>query len=496
VAQLPPAIALRLQGKGSYAVALVVIEELLAEKGAQEARHAIETAALRGRIAELERQAGLNSTNSSKPPSSDGLKKPQPKARRVSSLRKPSGKKTGGQPGHPGETLRRTETPNIITDHYPDACAKCSAPLTAATATGYVARQVFDLPMPQPLICTEHRAHDCHCTDCGAKTHARFPKDVAAPVQYGKRIAAFVVYLAYFQFVPEQRLAELMAALFGVRLTTATIARMGRDCAGRFGGFVGLVRSHVAAATLKHMDETGFRICVRLQWLHIASTQLLTHYRVSEKRGSLLDDVVGIVVHDHWKPYFKLSGVLHALCNAHHLRELNALVEIEKEEWAFKMQRLLRRACHATNLARERNRPLTPRVVARFKRNYDAIVAEGITFHEEQPPLVSAAAQARRRGRAPRRTGHNLLVRLRDRKEAVLRFLTDLSVPFTNNLGERDARMMKLRQKISGCFRSMRGAQDFAVIRSLLSTARKQGWDLLETLNSDPKDLVGKLRVG
>jgi transposase len=472
-----------------------VIEELLAEKDAQEARHAVEVAALRGRIAELERQVGLNSTNSSKPPSSDGLKKLPPKARRVSSLRKPSGRKTGGQPGHPGETLRRTETPNIITDHYPDACAKCSAPLTAATATGYAARQVLDLPKPRPLVCTEHRAHDCRCTDCGAKTHARFPEDVAAPVQYGKRIAAFVVYLAYFQFVPEQRLAELMSALFGVRLTTATIARMGRDCAGRFGGFVELVRSHVAAATLKHMDETGFRICVRLQWLHIASTQLLTHYRVSEKRGSLLDDVVGIVVHDHWKPYFKLSGVLHALCNAHHLRELNALVEIEKEDWAFEMQRLLRRACHATNLARERNRPLTPRVVARFKRKYDAIVAEGIAFHEDQPPLVSAAAQARRRGRAPRRTGHNLLVRLRDRKEAVLRFLTDLSVPFTNNLSERDARMMKLRQKISGCFRSMRGAQDFAVIRSLLSTARKQGWDLLETLNSDPKDLIEKLRV-
>jgi transposase len=201
-------------------------------------------------------------------------------------------------------------------------------------------------------------------------------------------------------------------------------------------------------------------------------------------------------VHDHWKPYFKLSGVLHALCNAHHLRELNALVEIEKEDWAFEMQRLLRRACHATNLARERNRPLTPRGGARFKRKYDAIVAKGIAFHEEQPPLVCAATQARRRGRAPQRTGHNLLVRLRDRKEAVLRFLTDLSVPFTNNLGERDARMMKLRQKISGCFRSMRGAQDFAVIRSLLSTARKQGWDLLETLSSNPKDLIKKLRVG
>jgi transposase len=470
---------------------LVVIEELLAEKDA----HAAETAVLRARIAELERQVGLNSTNSSKPPSSDGLKKPPPKVRRVSSLRKPSGKKSGGQLGHPGETLRQTKTPHTITDHYPDVCAKCSATLTAETATGYVARQVLDLPDPQPLVVTEHRAHDCRCTDCGSETRAKFPKDVAAPVQYGQRIAAFVVYLGYFQFVPEQRLAELMAALFGVRLTTATIARMGRDCAVRFGGFVEIVRGHVAASALKHMDETGFRICAKLQWLHIASTRLLTHYRVSEKRGSLLDDVVGIVVHDHWKPYFTLSGVLHALCNAHHLRELNALIEIEEEDWAFKMQRLLRRACHATNLARERNRPLTRRTVAQYKRTYDAIVAEGLAFHEKQPPLVSAAAQARRRGRAPRRTGHNLLVRFRDHKEAVLRFLTDLSVPFTNNLGERDARMMKLRQKISGCFRSMRGAQDFAVIRSLLSTARKQGWDLLETLCSDPADLIKELRL-
>ena len=132
--------------------------------------------------------------------------------------------------------------------------------------------------------------------------------------------------------------------------------------------------------------------------------------------------------------------MLHALCNAHHLRELNALVETEKENWAFKMQRLLRRACHATNIARERNRPLTPRVIARFKRSYDAIVAEGLAFHAEQPPLVPASAQAGRRGRAPRRTGHNLLLRLRDHKEAVLRFLPDLSVPFTNNLGERDVR--------------------------------------------------------
>ena len=204
---------------------------------------------------------------------------------------------------------------------------------------------------------------------------------------------------------------------------------------------------------------------------------------------------MGIVVHDHWKPYYTLSGVLHALCNAHHLRELKALVEIEKEDWARKMQRLLRRACHATNLARDQGVPLKPSLIALIERGYDAILAEGLTFHEAQPALVPAPAKARRRGRSPRRIGHNLLLRLSTRKQDVLRFLTDPRVPFTNNLAERDGRMMKLRQKISGGFRSTDGAKDFGVIRSLLSTAKKQGWDILQTLTTDPKRLIAELRL-
>ena len=175
-----------------------------------------------------------------------------------------------------------------------------------------------------------------------------------------------------------------------------------------FQGFADTVRDHVAAAPVKHMDETGFRISGKTQWLHIASTVWLTFYRVSAKRGSLLAKVTGIVVHDHWKPYYTMTGVLHALCNAHHLRELKALVEIEKEDWAHKMQRLLRRACHATNLAREQGVTLKPGLIALFDRCYDAILAEGIVFHEAQPAL----AKARRRGRPPRRVGHNLLLRL------------------------------------------------------------------------------------
>ncbi|GAC1489882.1 MAG: IS66 family transposase [Acetobacteraceae bacterium] len=450
-----------------------------------------ENATLTARLAELERRLGLNSSNSGKPPSSDGLKKPP----RVSSLREPSGKPTGGQKGHPGETLRRTAAPDATIDHYPPTCPACGEPLTAAMATDHVARQVFDLPEPRPLIVTEHRAHGCRCAACGTQTRAAFPEGVAAPVQYGARIGAFVLYLLHYQLLPEKRLAMVMADLFGVKLATATIARFSQDCARRFQGFADAVRDRVAAAPVKHMDETGLRIGGKTQWLHIASTLWLTFYRVSPKRGSLLAHVTGIVVHDHWKPYYTLTGVLHALCNAHHLRELKALVEIEKEDWARKMQRLLRRALHATNLGRERGVPLKPGLIARIERCYDAILAEGLAFHEAQPALVSAAAQARRRGRPPRRVGHNLLLRLSTRKLDVLRFLTDPRVPFTNNLAERDGRMMKLRQKISGGFRSENGAKDFGVIRSVLSTARKHGWDILQTLTGDPKRLIADLQV-
>jgi transposase len=450
-----------------------------------------ENAALLGRLADLERRLGLTSRNSSKPPSSDGLKKPP----RVSSLREPTGKTSGGQTGHPGKTLRRTETPDATINHYPKACAACGEPLNEAMAIDHVARQVFDLPEPKPLIVTEHRAHGCRCTGCGAQTRAAFPEGVSAPVQYGPRIGAFVLYLLHYQLLPEKRLAMLMADLFGVTLVAATIARISRDCATRYQSFTDAVRNLVAAAVVKHLDETGFRIGGKTQWLHIASTLRLTLYRVSAKRGSLLANVSGIVVHDHWKPYYTLTGVLHALCNAHHLRELKALVEIEKEDWARRMQRLLRRACHASNLARERGVPLKPGLIRLFERCYDTILVDGLAFHNAQPALIRAVGEGKRRGRPPRRVGHNLLLRLSTRKTDVLRFLTDPLVPFSNNLAERDGRMMKLRQKISGGFRSMEGAMDFAVIRSLLSTARKQGWDILQTLNANPDSLIADLRA-
>ncbi|MBF0245335.1 MAG: IS66 family transposase [Planctomycetes bacterium] len=460
-----------------------------------DARQASIIVVLEGRIAELERRIGLNSSNSGKPPSSDGLNKPpvgENNNRRTRSLRESSGRKSGGQKGHPGKTLCQSAEPDTVVDHFPDSCGRCGSPLKDTVSTCYQARQVFDLPDPRPLGVTEHRAHDCRCGECGYNTRASFPKDVMAPVQYGARIRAIVVYLLHFQMLPEDRLAVLMKDLFGVGLVPATIARMSRGCAMRFQGVVDWICGVVKVAAVKHLDETGFRVGGKTQWLHIASTTLLTFYRISAKRGCMLADVVGIIVHDHWKSYYTMEGVLHALCNAHHLRELKALIEIEKEDWARKMQRLLRLACHLTNLAREGDRPLQPLRIARIKRCYDAIVAEGLAFHEKQMPVIPV--KPRRRGKLKRRTGHNLLLRLESRREDVLRFLTDPSVPFTNNQAEQDGRMMKLRQKISGGFRSQQGAEEFAVIRSLISTARKQDWNVIQTLMQDPDSLTKRLR--
>lgn len=468
---------------------LAIIGELRAVNEAQRK----EIAAFSARVAELERQLGLNSSNSGKPPSSDGLNKPP----RTSSLREKTGKKSGGQKGHKGQTLTRTATPDRVIDHYPGICPDCGGQPDKTASLGYRPRQVFDVPEPQPVQVTEHRAHTCRCADCGAQTEAAFPEDVTAPVQYGARIAALAVYLRNCQFIPEDRLAALLKDVFGIEISTATIAAMERRKAEELKPVAEDIAQKVKEAPVKHMDETGYRVGGLTQWLHVAATVFLTFYRTSAKRGALLADVIGIVVHDHWKPYFTMPGVLHALCNAHHLRELKALMEIEKEAWAFAMYRFLRQACHAANLAKRKETALDPRFIAWLAARYDRIVAQGLAFHEAQPPpeRPNEGNGKKPRGRKRRRTGHNLLLRLQNRKEDVLRFLTDPSVPFTNNQAERDLRMMKVRQKISGCFRTAGGAEDFAVLRTVLSTAAKQGWNLLRTLQESPDALIAKLRT-
>ncbi len=248
----------------------------------------------------------------------------------------------------------------------------------------------------------------------------------------------------------------------------------------------------MAQAPVRHLDETGFRVAGKGQWLHTASTTALTSYRVTAKRGDLPKGFRGgVVVHDHFKPYYRLPNVRHALCNAHHLRELKALVDIDKEQWAGQMRDFLVDANISVLAAVAEGATALPTLVLRtLIKRYNAIVRRGLAFHRKQPPLPRKIGA---RGRTPHRPGHNLLIRLHKFKGDVLRFLYDFTVPFTNNEAERDLRMMKVKMKISGGFRTMAGARTFARIRSVISTARKQGWNILQTLTANPAALIHAL---
>jgi len=453
-----------------------------------------EIAALKQEVADLRRQLGKDSHNSSKPPSSDGLGK---KPRIAGSLRGATGsseKKSGGQAGHKGDTLRRVDTPDVIKRHNASCCAHCRAKLTAAMASGVEKRQVFDLPEPR-LEVTEHQAQIYTCAHCHGATKAAFPEGVTSPVQYGARIKAAAIYLNAQQLIPEDRVAEVMGDLFGAGLLCpASVAAWAMAKAEELKPFAAHIASLVVQAPVRHLDETGFRIGGKTQWLHTASTLALTHYRVAEKRGAVPATLTGgIVVHDHFKPYYALPNVDHALCNAHHLRELKALIEIEKEPWAKRMYRVLLKANKAVKRAVEKDITALPdRVLRRLMVLYDGLISLGLAFHERQPKLLRRAGA---RGKIPRRPGHNLLIRFRDFKADVLRFAANFKVPFTNNLVEQDIRMMKVKMKISGGFRTRAGAETFAALRSVISTARKQGWSILKTLSAPSNTLIGALSV-
>jgi transposase len=319
------------------------------------------------------------------------------------------------------------------------------------------ARQVFDIPAPKRLV-TEHRGVTLCCPACGQRNTAEFPEGVRSTVQYGPRIKAASVYLSAQQLIPEDRLAELCGDLFGITIATGTLAGFNAQAAETLAPGQEATPAELKAAPVKHLDETGFRVGGKTEWLHVISTAQATHYRVSPKRGDLLSGVSGVIVHDHWKPYFTMENVEHGLCNAHILRELKALVEIEKEPWARQMQRLLRTLCRLEEPSQA--------LQAKALRLYDGIVAKGLAFH------VAQGALSTRKNK--RRVGHNLLIRLRDFKDHVLRFLLNPLVPFTNNQAERDIRMTKVKQKISGGFRTTKGADNFCTIRGFLSTTRKQ----------------------
>ncbi|MEM1309908.1 MAG: IS66 family transposase [Cyanobacteria bacterium P01_H01_bin.153] len=442
---------------------------------------------LRERLAELERRLSLDSGNSSKPPSSDGLSKRQ---RRTQSLRNTSNCKKGGQRGHPGQTLEAVSTPEVIIEHpAPEQC-HCGCDVWHLPVINIVKRQVFDIPPPH-IVVTEHQVQVKRCPQCQQNVQAPFPENVKAPVQYGPRIRAIATYLNHQHFIPEERLSELLNDLFSCSMSAATIVKLSNIVRQSFEPLMGTLRATLNASPVTHLDETGLRISGRTHWLHVVSTATETWYRTALKRKDLepLKTMTGIVVHDHWKPYFQLEGVAHSLCNAHHLRELKALQEIEQESWATSMGHLLRVACRYKH---RYVKGIPEAIQVRIERLYQQIVARGLTFHEALDPLPQKSG----RGRLKRRVGHNLLLRLKQFETDVLRFLRQSEVPFSNNQAERDLRMMKLKQKISGGFRSSEGARSFAVIRSVLSTARKRGLNLLEVLSDAVQGKTPKLVMG
>lgn len=450
-----------------------------------------ENAALKQEVSALRRQLGLDSSTSNKPPSSDGLGK---KPRIKTSLRGRSGKRSGGQVGHRGDTLRRVAKPDRVERHIATTCGQCQTALTAAMETGVETRQVFDLVKPR-LEVVAHQSAIYRCACCRATTQARFPSGVDSPVQYGPLVRASAIYLNVQQMIPEDRVGAVMRDLFGTgRLCPASIVGWGRAKAAELAPVEARIVELVVQAPVRHLDETGLRVCGQTQWLHVASTPWLTHYRVSARRGelpSMLTD--GIVVHDHFKPYFSLKGVGHALCNAHHLRELQAVTAYDREPWAARLARVLRMAAKAVRNAVGNGQTALPEALGqRIVSVYDQIIRRGITAHEGLAPLDRKPGA---RGKTAKRTGHNLLVRLRDFKAETLRFMFDFAVPFTNNQAEQDVRMMKVKMKISGGFRTSLGADIFATLRSVLSTARKRGWDIIQTLSATPEALIGALNA-
>lgn len=432
-------------------------------------------AALTIRVQELEDRISRDSHNSSKPPSSDGMRK-TPK-----SLRQKSDKSSGGQKGHVGTTLCLSDTPNTIVVHTPSHCQQCGNGLESVASHSFSRRQVYDLP-PLSLVVTEHRTFKKVCPGCQSVNEAPFPEGVPQSVQYGTRLKAICVYLQQYQLLPFQRTQELLSDLCGCPISEGTLANCLITCHEQLADVESRIKRAIHEAPVGHFDETGIRIQKRLHWLHTASTTSLTFLSTHAKRGKAALDAIGILpnfrgtaIHDAFASYFGYS-CSHGLCNAHLLRELLFFKEQKGYPWAEPFLTLLLCIKESVQIARShQNSSLSTTDLTRFEENYQALLDEGLQMHPEMVP-------SGKRGRPKQSPAHNLLMRLTTHRKAVLRFMYDFRVCFDNNQAERDLRMAKVRQKISGCFRSCDHAQIFCRIRGYISTLRKQGISVMMAL--------------
>jgi transposase len=439
------------------------------------------------RIEALEQKNGKDSHNSDKPPSSDGLH------RQIHKRRESSGKKPGGQEGHEGTTLPMVKHPQRVQIHEVKSCNGCGRSLQQEKPRGYEPRQVFDIP-PIVVEVTEHRGQIKRCPHCGKISVAAFPAEVSHKTQYGTRLKAFAVYLKNYGLLPYDRTAQALANLFCIPLSVGTLVSIDQRCAQRVQAVVEQIRQKLIHAKVVHFDETGLSINGKLHWLHGAGTQGFTYYYPHERRGTAATDQIGILprlkgnaVHDNWKPYMKY-GCSHSLCNAHHIRELTRVYEQGGQPWAQQMIGLLLESKQTVEQAKRAGKKSLPLCdIRNYESRYQTIIANGM---KANPPPHRVDGPGRR-GRLKRTKARNLLERLARLRNETLRFLTDFRVPFDNNLAERDIRMMRVQQKVSGAFRSYQGALSFCRIRSYISTIRKQGMSVIDAImNAFEKDLT------
>jgi len=452
----------------------VQLESLSARVAALEA----ESEALRRENQELRARLGSNSGNSSKPPSSDGPDvRPHPKSQRAA-----TGRQSGGQPGHEGHTLRLVEEPDEVQVHTPACCQACGGSLEQAPVVRRERRQVVDIPPVQVWV-VEHQAESRLCLVCGVETTGQFPEGVAAPAQYGPGVATVGVYLNQEQLLPLQRTCQVLGDLFGCPLSEGTLERAVGECHEQLAEVEAAIKRGVEEAEVGHFDETGVNIGGKLFWLHVGSTARLTFYAAHRKRGRAALDEIGVLasfrgraIHDSLSSYWQYEQCQHGLCNAHHLRELTFVEEELGQPWAKDLKDLLLEIKLAVDEARGQGlNELSAEVKGEFGSRYDAILAEGLKANPPPEPTG-------KRGRPKRGKAGSLVDRLREHKEATLAFMEDFAAPFDNNQAERDIRMVKVREKISGCFRTTRGADRFCRIRGYISTLRKQGIPILSAL--------------
>lgn len=433
--------------------------------------------ALWDRLDKLEAMLLKNSSNSSKPPSTDGFKR-KPKSRRVNGKASP-----GGQNGHPGSTLKRVAVADEVQIHAPPArCDGCGSKLAmrqaAIEANG---RQVIDLP-PVRVKVVEHRLQSVRCR-CGRVHTGHYPETVTQAVQYGPAIKAALVYLTQYQHVPMKRCTGAMQDLFGVHLSAASVHAAIAQAHTAVAPIVQALGESMLHSPVVHFDETGMRVGKKLHWMHSASTDDSVVYQVHARRGreallafNLLPRFKGVAVHDGW-PAYDSFNVVHALCNAHHLRDLEFVVDSTGQHWAQHMIGLLVQMNRTVDASTDAVLP--PKIAAAYRRQYRCLVEQG---YEVNPEKMTDPTRKDKRGGIRQSFTRNLLRRLDKRDDDVLRFMTEAEVPFTNNLAERDIRMPKLKQKVSGCYRTFTGAQAYCSIRSYLGTLQKRSGNLMQAL--------------